>query len=294
MNIKRTILAFAIVASVIAGIYLFLNAVENHKEVKRQQKQKDLYASYGIENDGKTPFASLPRMLTHDVQAAKIGDALFRDKRLASSPRRICLSCHSLSEGGIDGKKHSGLLTRPVYNAVFSSVFMSDGSISNLTDVVRVMIEDPRFTGGPSISNLVAQFSKDEKMLRHFQMAYDDGLTQTNILDSIVQYHKTLVSPLTKFDRFASGATNVYDAAEMKGSQLFKTLNCVSCHNGPVLGGRKTHDGVKVPALRGLSTRSAYQPDGFSGNLAMVLMRMPCGELEKEDRIALIKFLKTL
>jgi cytochrome c peroxidase len=233
-------------------------------------------------------------MLTHNILRAKIGYTLFRDKRLAASPRRICLSCHSLSEGGIDGKKHSGLLTRPVHNAVFSSVFMSDGSISNLADVVRIMIEDPRFAGGPSISNLVAVLSKDEKTLRHFQMAYEDGVTQTNILDSIVQYHKTLISPLTKFDRFASGVTNVYDSAELKGSRLFTSLNCVSCHDGPVLGGRKTHDGVKVPALRGLSTRSAYQPDGFSGNLAMVLMRMPCGELEKEDRIALIKFLKTL
>lgn len=294
MNLKRTILAFALVAVVIGGMNLFLNVVEQRQEEQRAQKQKELYASYGIENDGKTPFASLPRMLTHDVQSANLGDMLFRDGRLASSPRRICLSCHSLSEGGIDGKKHSGLLTRPVYNAVFSSVFMGDGSVSNLADAVRIMIEDPRFAGGPSVSNLVVQFSKDEKTLRRFQMAYDDGVTETNILDSVVQYHKTLISPLTKFDRFASGVTNVYDAAELKGSELFKTLNCVSCHDGPVLGGRKTHDGVKVPALRGLSFRSAYQPDGFSGNLGMVLMRMPCGELEKDERVALVKFLKTL
>ena len=293
MNVKRTLFAFAFVALAVLGMYVFLDTLEDRKEDLKAKKQKDLYASYGMENDGRTPFASLPKMLTHNVPAADLGGRLFCEKRLAAVRSRMCVACHSPGEGGTDSKMHSGLLTRPVCNAAFSTVFMNDGSVSNLAGAVRIMIEDSRFSGGPPVSSLVAVFSADEAMLRRFQLAYEDGVTETNILDSIVQYHKTLVTPHTRFDRFASGATNVYDAAEMKGSQLFKSLNCVSCHDGPVLGGRKTHDGVKVPALRGLSSRKVYRPLG-SGDLGAVLSRMPCGELEKEDRVALVKFLKTL
>jgi hypothetical protein len=42
MNIKRTFLAFAIIAALAGGINLFLDAVEKRKQEHRAQKQKEL------------------------------------------------------------------------------------------------------------------------------------------------------------------------------------------------------------------------------------------------------------
>ncbi len=83
------------------------------------------------------------------------------------------------------------------------------------------------------------------------------------------------------------------DARQKEGLDIFKARKCGSCHYGPALGLLKVADGRKVAGLRGLGQRRAYLPDARA-DLGAVLPLMPGGDLEPEERMALVAFLKSL
>lgn len=259
-------------------------------------ERQALFASFGIDSDGTEDFVPLPRIMPHKLPAAVLGRTLFLDRRLAQgqSIKRTCAACHWPNAGGTDGKCHAGTLTRPFPNAAFGSVFLQDGSLTNLSDVVVRMVESPDFCGGGPVSNVVAKLNEDKRLVERFQFAYDgEGLTAATLADAVVNYARSQVSEPTAFDAFTGGRDDAFDAQQKKGMTLFQR-NCLACHDGPTLGGRRASEGRKVPALRGLSMRKVYLSDGSQMDLTAVLSRMPVGEQEAADRAALVAFLKTL
>jgi len=256
-------------------------------------ERKAFLARFGIDSDGKMEFVPLPKGITHNAISARLGEALFIDRRLARSQYRVCGACHRMNEGGIDARALDGHLPRTVYNAIFSDVFLHDGSVTGFPALVRHMIESPSHCAGGSLSNVVARLAADEKLARRFQMAYPDGLTEDNVLDAFGQYQRTLFSSGLPFDHWCNGRTNALDAVQKKGFEIFRKRKCVDCHYGPALGLLKVADGKKVPGLRGISRRRAYLPDART-DLGAVLTLMPGGDLEAEERRALTAFLKAL
>ena len=108
---------------------------------------------------------------------------------------RSCAACHPLTEGGADGKLHMGVFTRPAKNALFGKFYLHDGSVSNLSALVRRMIEDDRFIGAGTLSNAVARLAEDGRIRRKFENCYGDGgLAGSNLVDSIVNYSCTLMT----------------------------------------------------------------------------------------------------
>ena len=267
--------------------------VARHRTAQRIAERKDFFARFGIDSDGAREFVALPKALTSNALSARLGEALFVDKRLARSPYRVCGACHRLNEGGIDARALDGHLPRTVYNAIFADVFLHDGSVTGFPALVRHMIESPDHCAGGPLSNVVARLTADEKLRARFQTAYPDGLTEDNVLDAFGQYQRTLFSSGLPFDRWCDGRTNALDAVQTRGFDIFRKRKCTDCHYGPALGTLKVTDGKKVPGLRGLSQRRAYLPDARV-DLGAVLTLMPGGDFEAEDRRALTAFLKTL
>jgi len=268
--------------------------VERHREKERIEARKAFLAGFGIETDGVSDFVALPDSLTHHANASRLGERLFADRRLASNSYRVCGACHRLNEGGINPDMPAGTLARTVYNAAFADVFLHDGSVTGMPALVRRMIEGGDFCAGGPMSNVVSRLAADERVLRDFQFVYDDGVTEDNVVDALIQYGRTLFTSGCAFDFWCAGRKDALDERQKRGLEVFRKRDCISCHYGPALGTLKVDDnGRKVAGLRGLSLRRAYLPKGDT-DLGAVLSLMPGGMPEAEDRAALVAFLKTL
>ena len=283
-------IALAAGAAILGGAWW---GVKQHRAAVRTAERKSMLKRFGLMGDGTSDFVALPSSLTHRAPAARLGQRLFADRRLARSAYRVCGACHRLNEGGIDSRALGGKLARPAYNAVCADVFLHDGSVTGMPALVQRMIEDDSFCAGGPLSNIVARLATDEKTVRDFQFAYEDGVTTTNLVDALVEYEKTLFTSGEAFDLWCSGRKSALNVRQQQGLEIFKRQKCISCHDGPALGTLKVVDGRKVPALRGLGQRKAYLPDARR-DLGAVLTLMPGGYLEEDDRIALVSFLKAL
>ena len=268
-------------------------------EAKAAAEREELYRQFGIDAPGTRRFVPLPSILSHNHGRAEIGRKLFNDRRLTSSQKSqglVCGACHWLGAGGTDSKIHHGVLTRPVCNVSFATAYLHDGSIPDVQSAVTKMIEHPHFSGGGPLARVVARLAGDEGIVRRFTTAYgQDGLADTNVVDAVVEYMKTLITAGTPYDFWCAGHADAFTPEQQRGSEVFLAARCMDCHDGPVLGSRKVSGGRKVPALRGLGLRKAYLTEGKIKDLDAVVPLMPGGDaLPPEDRKALVEFLKAL
>ncbi len=284
--------AFVVLAA--AGVW-GVRAWTTQRQVERTvAARKAFLARFGIDSDGRQAFIALPAQLPHALGPAQLGADLFCDRRLGQTPRRACAACHRLNEGGVDGELHGGVLTRTVMNASFASFFLHDGSLTNQHDLVERMLTRREFVGARDVQAIVRRLGADERMLARFRASYETGLTTTNLIDALVQYNRTQLSPRSAFDRYWDGQADALNAAEKAGMEIFRRRNCLACHDGPALGGLRVSEGRKVPSLRGLGSRHVYLTDGSRTDLGAVLTLMPRGDLEEAERAALVSFLKSL
>jgi cytochrome c peroxidase len=286
------------VAAIVVGLCFFVNrwrTAQRHAYVPEDLSAE--YAAWGIDADGMKEFVALPVHLPYNPIASRLGIDMFTSKKM-SPFSRSCVSCHPQSGGGADGRRHSGVFTRPAYNAVFGKYYLHDGSISNFPDLVRCMIEDSRFIGAGSLSNAVARLNSDGRIRKRFEAHYGEGnFVGTNLVDSIVNFSYTLMTANGPFDRFCGGR-DALDAERLAGFEQFKARRCAQCHSGPSLGTRVvTEDGVRVPSLRGLAKRDIYQANGsLYSDLAAAVAMMPGSDFEDDDesRLSLLAFLRCL
>ena len=289
-RVLRYALTTLVAALAIWGVIAVHNrSVQRAKVSARRAELKRL----GLPGDGTSDFVPLPAILLHNAAAARIGSDLFTDRRLARASRRTCASCHWLNMGGSDGKMHAGRLTRPFVNAALATRFLGDGSLTNIADAVALMIENGDFAGGGTLGDVAARLAADASLAKRFEMAYSSPPSATNVVDAIAQYARTVLSAGRPFDRHQGGDGNAIAPLERKGMELFREHGCLKCHEGPALGGLKVHNGRKVSALRGLGLRNVYL-SGKCSDLGAALANMPAGELDEDERAALIAFLKSL
>ena len=286
------------VAAVVVGLCFLVNrwrTAQRHAYVPENLSAE--YAVWGIDADGTKEFVPLPTCLPYDPIASRIGIDMFRTKRMGPYSRS-CVTCHPQGGGGIDGRRHSGIFTRPVFNAVFGKYYLHDGSVSNFPDLVRCMIEDGRFIGAGSLSNAVVNLSADARVRKRFEAHYGDGkFVGTNLVDSIVNFAHTLMTANGPFDRFCGGRDEM-DPQRLAGFGHFKARRCARCHSGPSLGTRViAENGIRVPSLRGLAKRNVYQANGsLYSDLAAVVAMMPESDFGEDDksRLSLLAFLRCL
>ena len=291
-------LAWAVLAAcAVAGCFWAHLHFSAQRAVRRViEERKDICARFGIETDGRSPFVALLPMLPHEDAPARLGRDLFREPRLAKARNRMCVSCHPPNEGGTDGKVHGGQLTRPTLNAVFADRFLHDGSATGLASVIVRMIGDPAFCAARSLSNAVERIAHQSAYAQRINTIYGERPSVSNVVYSIAQYHKTMLTPQGPFDRFCAGAKDAIPPAAQAGAKVFERADCASCHDGPTLGGRRFHEGRKVSNLRGLAQRRTYQAGGdVRTDLSAILAFMPGMDgISDEDRAALIAFLRIL
>ena len=283
------------------------------------------------------PIVPLPLTLDFDPDRAALGERLFYDRRLSRDGTLACVSCHDLAEGGDDGLSlpgradgRSGEVNTPtIFNSALSFRLGWRGTYRRLADQVDADIEDPRLMN-TSWDEVLGKLRADSGYLAGFGRTYDDGITRQNVLDALSAFHHSLITPNARFDQYLRGRDDALTEAEKRGYRLFKSLGCVSCHQGRNIGGNlfqkvgifadyfasrgnireidfgrfldtgAQHDlfVFRVPSLRNVAVTAPYFHDGSVAQLDDAVRKMgeiQLGESLTDEEVRLIvQFLHSL
>lgn len=281
---------------------------------------------------GAEPIVPIPQSIPHDPRKAELGKKLFFDPILSQDRTVACVSCHDVSLSGADGKKVStgirnlqGTMNSPtVFNAVFNFSQFWNGRAKDLNEQALGPIHNPVEMGLP-LKEAARRVTSDPDYRKRFMALTGKAIVTANdIADMLAEYEKTLITPNSRFDRYLRGEITL-TPKEAQGYLLFKTLGCVSCHNGVNVGGNsfqkmgaiievpydpRTDDRYaltrrpidknifKVPTLRNVSHTAPYFHDGSAATLSEAIGKMSYHNLgltlSPEEVSRLVAFLHTL
>ena len=264
------------------------------------------------------PITPVPLPPVADPEKLALGERLFADRRLSRDRSRSCLSCHDISTNGassnqideaFDGSKLP-LNTPTVFNAALSFRLNWQGQPRSLEAQAETLLENPSVTG-TSIDEVVGKLSADPDTVRQFRAAYGHGPDRASLLDAIATYERSLLTPGSRFDRWLGGDAAALSVEEQNGYQLFKSLGCISCHQGVNVGGNmfQRHgifhplaspkpEILRVPSLRNVATTPPYFHDGSTPTLEEAVRKMGAAQLDRilsdQQVEAIVAFLNTL
>ena len=300
-----------------------------------------LYANYAQaennDNERPEPIFPIPQTVEFDKTRATLGEALFFDTRLSKDNNLSCASCHQLDAGGDDNvalgismaAEHNRINTPSIFNARYNFRQNWDGSTTTLQGQVDTAMNSPHAFDN-DWNTVISALSTDPVVSSDFKKAYGDGLTRQNVIDAIVEFEKTLVTPDSRFDRYLRNESDSLNQEEIEGYLKFKELGCISCHQGINIGGnlfqkfgvfynyiaergditqadygRMNTTGrvmdkyvFKVPSLRNVAVTAPYLHDGSAETLEEaidIMGKTQLGRTLTVDEILMIKaFLNTL
>lgn len=119
----------------------------------------------------------------------------------------------------------------------------------------------------------------------------DTPIDSIQIGKAIAAFERTLIANNSRFDQYMAGDVNAISHSEKEGLELFKSVGCINCHNGPMFSDFKLHvlgvpENDKVPepdsgfqesfafrtaTLRNLRFTAPYMHNGAFQNLKQVL-----------------------
>lgn len=280
----------------------------------------------------------LPIPLTTALHPAKIalGERLFRDVRLSHDRARSCATCHRVDHGGDDGRQRSltpdgrsyPRNTPTIFNVALNTRYNWDGDQRTLeaASETALLSPDKMSANWPA---LLVRLNNAADDVAAFKAIYHEGPTRQHLLDALVVYQRSLLTPNARFDQYLRGRSEAITTAEKQGYKLFKVYGCATCHQGVNVGGNmfqkfgifpqegpaRRHDKddpgrfaitgmardqrvFRVPSLRNVEVTAPYYHDGRIETLADAvdfMARRQLGKVLAADEIDLIvQFLHTL
>lgn len=288
-------------------------------------------------NHRHEPIIPIPQNIEFDKIKARLGETLFFDTRLSKNNSISCASCHQLDAGGdenialgISISADENVINTPsIFNARYNFRQNWDGSTMTLEEQV-----DAAMSSNHAFDNtwdeVITALKTDPVLTKDFNDIYLDGMTKENIIDAIVEFEKTLITPNSQFDRYLRNEAESLSKYEIDGYLKFKELGCISCHQGINIGGNlfqkfgifynyigergniTKHDYgrmnaterqvdkfvFKVPSLRNIAVTAPYLHDGSAETIEHAISIMGTTQLGRTlnvDEILMIKaFLNTL
>ncbi len=265
-----------------------------------------------------TPIPAPPPLSAAGQRQVALGAALFEDPRLSGNGTRSCASCHDLHSNGAtaqardltpDGRPLERN-TNTVFNAALSFRQGWIGDARTLEDQASQSLQSPDFLAGKP-SEVIARLRSDPRSVQGFNAAYGHGPDWATLLAAIATFERTLLTPGSRFDRWLGGDPAALTPAELAGYQLFKSIGCVSCHQGINIGGNlfeqqrvidpvseADHQMFRVPSLRNVAMTPPYFHNGSAPTLERAVHRMARAQLGRDlsdqDVLSITGFLHTL
>lgn len=184
----------------------------------------------------------IPQKITFNKAKVELGKELFFDPILSKDGTIACVNCHILPGSGAESSSVStginnqkGPINSPtVLNARYNFKQFWDGRADSLYEQASGPITNP-IEMGNSLENMLDTLKDSEHYQTAFKKTYG-SLTIDHVLDAIVEFEKTLITPNAKFDKFLRHEIAL-SPQETRGYELFQNKGCISCHNGINLGG---------------------------------------------------------
>jgi cytochrome c peroxidase len=264
------------------------------------------------------PITPIPIPAGIDPLKRALGEELFADPRLSHDQTYGCVSCHDVRTNGADDRRigtgaHGQRLTfntLTIFNAALSFRLDWDGKFRTLEEQAEASLLSPRIMA-TNLAEVLPRLNADPKMTSQFAKAYGRAPDRANVLDAIATYERSLLTPGSRFDKWLTGDAAALSPAEVDGYRLFKSLGCVSCHQGINVGGNLfEHRGIfgslgpdkselmRVPSLRNVATTPPYFHDGSAPTLDDAVRKMgraQLGQTLSDPQVAaVVAFLKTL
>lgn len=262
------------------------------------------------------PITPIPSPPPADPLKLALGERLFGDPRLSSRGDFSCSSCHDLKTNGAASHAVAGTMegspfdTLTVFNAALSFRLDWEGKFRSLAAQAQASIENPTSMHS-SVSDAVGTLNADPGIVRQFRAAYGHPPDDASLLDALVTFERSLLTPGSRFDRWLAGDASALSADELDGYRLFKSYGCTACHQGVNVGGNLfERQGVfrplvatgpklvRVPSLRNVAVTAPYFHDGSAATLEQAVGRMARAQLDRtlnEAQIAkIVAFLQTL
>jgi cytochrome c peroxidase len=268
-------------------------------------------------SDGREPIRPIPAHRTQDPQRLLLGERLFGDRRLSHDNTHSCLSCHDIGSNGASANTHDAPEGRPValntptvFNASLNFRLNWEGNIRSLEEGIERSLNNPAIMAS-SLDEAASKLRADPEMVIRFRQAYGQDPSAAAILDAIAAFERSLVTPGSRFDRWLMGEGDAITPYELSGYQVFKSLGCVTCHQGINVGGNMFQRHgifhplgspepvvVRVPGLRNVATTAPYFHDGSAATLSEAVKSMGVAQLDRvltdQQISAIVAFLNTL
>lgn len=273
-----------------------------------------------------------PKLSQKQESLSELGKMLFFDPRLSQSGMISCNSCHNLSTGGVDNVPgsighgwHIGDINSPtVLNSSLNLAQFWSGRVKTLEQQAAGPIANPHemASSHEEAEQTIQSIPGYEK---YFVQAFGDKkVTIDRITKAIGMFERTLMTPNAPFDQWLAGNDKAISPEAHEGYKLFKEVGCISCHNGPGVGGTMfqkfgvvkewpghkskgrfdvTHKPedmyvFKVPLLRNIELTAPYFHDGSVWSLEEAVRIMADVQLGKKlkdtETRKIVAFLKTL
>lgn len=283
----------------------------------------------------QTAVSPLPPPPILPPEKVALGERLFHDPILSGREKLSCSACHDLKTGGTvrlprtigyDGQVHAfnaptifnvGSNYRLGWRGKFTSLIIQNAAVLNDRGLMAA-----------NWPKLLSRLTDSPDYHASFHQVYGGPPTQETVLDALVAFQMSLVTPNARFDRFLLGDEGALNSKEKDGFKLFIEYGCVSCHQGANIGGNmfqifgvfadpdaseiavnanlderlQASEGdetvFRVPSLRNVEVTAPYFHDGRAATLreAIAIMgRSQLGrDLSQSDIANLEAFLKTL
>ena len=263
------------------------------------------------------PITPIPAPRAQDPQRVLLGERLFSDRRLSHNNTHSCSSCHDIESNGASANVHDthdgqpiALNTPTVFNVSLNFRLNWEGNFRSLEEGIDQSLRNPAIMGS-GVDEVVSKLRADPEMVGQFRDAYGREPDVAAVLDAIAAFERSLVTPGSRFDRWLMGEADAITPDELHGYQVFKSLGCITCHQGVNVGGNLfQRHGIfhplgspepvllRVPSLRNVATTAPYFHDGSAANLPEAVKAMGLAQLDRvltdQQVTAIVAFLNTL
>ena len=272
----------------------------------------------------------------NELTEAKInlGRMLYYENRLSKGEKLSCNSCHMLDKYGQDNLPFSpghegkvgGRSSPTTFNAAIHIAQFWDGRAPSVEEQAKGPVLNPGEMGMPSADFVVEVLKSIPGYVEAFKAAFPgeaDPITYNNFGKAVGAFERKLVTP-SRWDDYLKGNKEALTAEESKGFETFAKAGCVTCHNGPAVGGMMYQKlGLvkawpelkdqgrfeatkvatdkfyfKVPSLRNITETGPYLHDGSVKTLEEMVSKMGEYQLGKsltsEETASIVTFLKSL
>lgn len=263
-------------------------------------------------------IAPLPSVPQADPAKVALGESLFADPGLSADSARACITCHDVKTNGASpnrfdtGRDGQPLRfnTPTVFNAALNFRFGWLGNVRTLEAQAEASLNNPRLMG-TGIERAVTRLRDNSETDKRFITVFGHRPDRTSLLDALATYERTLLTPGSRFDHWLEGENDALSPAEQDGYRLFRSLGCISCHQGVNIGGNLFEQPgifaklttnapalLRVPSLRNVAVTAPYLHNGSVATLPETVRKMAAAQLDQalsdQQVAAIVAFLGSL